>query len=85
MRFWADQASHPFQSHDLWFLSEDIRWGKYEAGYDTKALIGSQPRGPLEGGRQGAMLPLPIFRFDSRGKETFFDGRCSIRKIRPRI
>src|SRR5437588_6594461 len=28
MRFWADQASYPFQSHDLWFLTEDIRWGK---------------------------------------------------------
>jgi len=39
MRFWADQASYPFQSHDLWFLTEDIRWGKYEAGFDTRALI----------------------------------------------
>ena len=39
MKYWRDHASYPFQSHDLWFLTEDIRWGKYEAGFDTKALI----------------------------------------------
>src|SRR5204862_6830847 len=39
MRYWNDFASYPFQSHDLWFLTEDIRWGKFEVGYDTKALI----------------------------------------------
>jgi nitrate/nitrite transport system substrate-binding protein len=27
MRYWKDQASYPFQSHDLWFLTENIRWG----------------------------------------------------------
>ena len=31
MKFWSDHASYPFQSHDLWFLTEDIRWGKFEA------------------------------------------------------
>ena len=39
MKYWRDHASYPFQSHDLWFLTEDIRWGKYEPGFDTKALI----------------------------------------------
>src|SRR5476649_1949461 len=39
MKYWRDHASYPFQSHELWFLTEDIRWGKYEAGYDTKSLI----------------------------------------------
>src|SRR5216684_2292856 len=47
MRFWADNASYPYQSHDLWFLTEDIRWGKYEAGYDTKALIAKVNREDL--------------------------------------
>ena len=47
MRFWGDNASYPFQSHDLWFLTEDIRWGKYEAGYDTKALIAKVNREDL--------------------------------------
>jgi hypothetical protein len=27
MKFWAENASYPFKSHDLWFLTEDIRWG----------------------------------------------------------
>jgi nitrate/nitrite transport system substrate-binding protein len=27
MRYWKDFASYPFKSHDLWFLTEDIRWG----------------------------------------------------------
>ena len=47
MRFWADHASYPFQSHDLWFLTEDIRWGKFEPGFDTKALIGKVNREDL--------------------------------------
>src|SRR5258706_13254978 len=39
MKYWRDHASYPFQSHDLWFLTEDIRWGKYEAGFYPKPLI----------------------------------------------
>ena len=35
MKFWADNASYPFQSHDLWFLTEDIRWGKFEPKRST--------------------------------------------------
>ena len=27
MKFWRDHASYPFKSHDLWFLTEDVRWG----------------------------------------------------------
>ena len=30
MKFWQDHASYPFQSHDIWFVTEDIRWGKFE-------------------------------------------------------
>src|SRR5262249_25207479 len=26
MKYWRDFASYPFQSHDLWFLTEDIRY-----------------------------------------------------------
>ena len=47
MQYWRDHASYPFQSHDLWFLTEDIRWGKYEAGFDTKALIAKVNREDL--------------------------------------
>src|ERR1700712_3020721 len=35
MKYWADHASYPYKSHDLWFMTEDIRWGKYDAGFDS--------------------------------------------------
>jgi nitrate/nitrite transport system substrate-binding protein len=77
MRFWADQASYPFQSHDLWFLTEDIRWGKYEAGFDTKALIAKVNREDLwkEAAKELGVAAADIPASKSRGKETFFDGK----------
>ena len=44
MKFFADHASYPFQSHELWFLTEDIRWGVLPTGTDTKALIAAVNR-----------------------------------------
>ena len=77
MRFWADNASYPYQSHDLWFLTEDIRWGKYEAGYDTKALIAKVNREDLwkDAAKDLGVAASDIPASKSRGKETFFDGK----------
>src|SRR6266550_1305612 len=77
MRFWKNNASYPFQSHDLWFLTEDIRWGKYEAGYDTKALIAKVNREDLwkEAAKDLGVAASDIPASKSRGKETFFDGK----------
>jgi nitrate/nitrite transport system substrate-binding protein len=77
MRFWKDHASYPFQSHDLWFMTEDIRWGKYEPGYDTKALIGKVNRGDLwkDAAKDLGVAAADIPSSTSRGKETFFDGK----------
>jgi len=75
MRFWADNASYPYQSHDLWFLTEDIRWGKYEAGYDTKALIAKVNREDLWKDAAKEMGVSAMQTSTSRGKETFFDGK----------
>ena len=47
MKYWSDFASYPFQSHDLWFITEDIRWGKFEPDVDAKALIGKVNREDL--------------------------------------
>ncbi|MFL5221121.1 MAG: CmpA/NrtA family ABC transporter substrate-binding protein [Microvirga sp.] len=77
MRYWADHASYPFQSHDLWFITEDIRWGKFEPMLDAKALIAKVNREDLwreaakELGVPASEIPLST----SRGKETFFDGK----------
>ncbi len=75
MKFWADAASFPFKSHDLWFVTEDIRWGKLPADTDTKALVNAVNREDLwrEAAKaigQEAAIPKDT----SRGVETFFDG-----------
>ena len=77
MRFWKDQASYPFQSHDQWFITEDIRWGKYEAGFDAKALIAKVNREDLwrEAAKELGVAAADIPTSKSRGKETFFDGK----------
>jgi nitrate/nitrite transport system substrate-binding protein len=77
MRFWADNASYPYQSHDLWFMTEDIRWGKYEAGYDAKALIAKVNREDLwkDAAKDLGVAASEIPTSTSRGKETFFDGK----------
>ena len=77
MRYWDNFASYPFQSHDQWFLTEDIRWGKFEAGTDTKALIGKVNREDMWRDAAKA-LSVPADQIPtskSRGKETFFDGK----------
>lgn len=74
-KYWRDNASYPFKSHDLWFLTEDIRWGYLPADTDTKALVDKVNREDLwkEAAKaigQTAAIPAST----SRGVETFFDG-----------
>ena len=39
MKFWKDGESYPFKSHDTWFLTENMRWGKFAPDTDIKALV----------------------------------------------
>jgi nitrate/nitrite transport system substrate-binding protein len=74
MKFWRDDASFPFKSHDLWFLTEDVRWGVLPGSTDTKALVEKVNRADIwrEAAKAiGATGPGG----DSRGVETFFDGK----------
>ncbi|MEP9375816.1 CmpA/NrtA family ABC transporter substrate-binding protein [Aquabacter sp. CN5-332] len=77
MKFWMDHASYPFQSHDTWFLTEDIRWGKFEPTLDVKALISKVNREDLwrEAAKDLSVAAADIPASTSRGKETFFDGK----------
>jgi nitrate/nitrite transport system substrate-binding protein len=77
MRYWNDFASYPFQSHDLWFIIEDIRWGKFEATFDAKTIIAKVNREDLwrEAAKQLNVPSAQIPTSTSRGKETFFDGK----------
>ncbi|WP_127471478.1 CmpA/NrtA family ABC transporter substrate-binding protein [Thiomicrorhabdus aquaedulcis] len=77
MRYWKDQASYPFKSHDLWFLTENKRWGYLPMNLDSNALIAQVNREDLW---RKAAESLGIDKADiptgtSRGKETFFDGK----------
>ena len=77
MRYWNDFASYPFQSHDLWFLTEDIRWGKFETSLDAKALIAKVNREDIwrAAAKDLNVAADQIPASTSRGKETFFDGK----------
>jgi nitrate/nitrite transport system substrate-binding protein len=76
MKFWADNASYPYKSHDLWFLTENIRWGYIPANTDTKALIDKVNREDLwkEAAKTLGVPDAEIPKTTSRGVETFFDG-----------
>jgi nitrate/nitrite transport system substrate-binding protein len=77
MRFWSENASYPFKSHDLWFLTEDIRWGYLPASTDTKALVDKVNREDLwrKAAKDLGVAQSDIPATSSRGKETFFDGK----------
>ncbi len=75
MKFWRDNASFPYKSHDKWFLAETRRWGYLPNGVDYDKVVNAVNRSDLwrEAAKeigQAAMIP----KSDSRGKETFFDG-----------
>lgn len=74
MKFWQDNASFPFKSHDLWFLTEDVRWGVLPQSTNAKVLIDKVNRADIwraAGGMSGVKGPAS----DSRGVEKFFDGK----------
>jgi len=75
MKFWRDSASYPFKSHDLWFLTENIRWGYIDASTDTKALVDQVNREDLwQEAAKAIGQEAAIPKSTSRGVETFFDG-----------
>jgi nitrate/nitrite transport system substrate-binding protein len=77
MKYWRDFTSYPFKSHDQWFLTEDIRWGKFEPTTDVKALVDKVNREDLwrEAAKELGVAAGQIPRSTSRGKEIFFDGK----------
>jgi nitrate/nitrite transport system substrate-binding protein len=76
MKFWRDNASYPYKSHDTWFVTEDMRWGYLPANTDIKALVDKVNREDIW--REAAKaLNVPADQIPAtpnRGVETFFDG-----------
>jgi nitrate/nitrite transport system substrate-binding protein len=77
MKFWRDHASYPFKSHDLWFLTENQRWGQQPADLDRKALIEAVNREDIwrDAAKMAGVAAVDIPAGSSRGAETFFDGK----------
>ena len=81
--YWKDDrgsVSYPYKSHDLWFLTETMRWNFHKGAikdFDmAKKLVDKVNREDLwqaaakEAGVAAADMPTST----SRGIETFFDG-----------
>jgi nitrate/nitrite transport system substrate-binding protein len=75
MKFWGDgSTSYPWKSLDAWFITENKRWGTLPAGLDTRALVDATNRSDLWLQAARGLGLTPDFG-DSRGVETFFDGK----------
>jgi bicarbonate transport system substrate-binding protein len=79
--YWKDSSgsvSYPYKSHDLWFLTESVRWGFLPKATLTNAnaLIDQVNREDLwkEAAQEMGVAAADIPTSTSRGVEEFFDG-----------
>lgn len=79
--YWKDgkgNVSYPYKSHDLWFLTESVRWGFLPESTlaNANALIDRVNREDLwkEAAKEAGVAAADIPKSTSRGVETFFDG-----------
>ncbi|MBM0740314.1 ABC transporter substrate-binding protein [Phormidium sp. CLA17] len=79
--YWKDEkgsVSYPYQSHDLWFLTESVRWGFLPKDTLSKAKdwIKQVNREDIwrEAAKELGVAAADIPTSTSRGVETFFDG-----------
>ncbi|TIX86536.1 CmpA/NrtA family ABC transporter substrate-binding protein [Rhizobium sp. P44RR-XXIV] len=77
MKFWKGGVSYPYQSHDAWFITENMRWGKFAPNTDVKTLVGQVNRQDIwrDAAKDLGVAASDIPASTSRGKETFFDGK----------
>jgi bicarbonate transport system substrate-binding protein len=80
--YWKDgkgSVSYPYKSHDLWFLTESVRWGfmPKETLANAQALIDKVNREDLwkEAAKEAGIAEADIPTSTSRGVEKFFDGK----------
>ncbi len=79
--YWKDErgsVSYPYKSHDLWFLTESVRWGFLppDTLTNAKALIDRVNREDIwkQAATEAGIAAADIPTSTSRGVETFFDG-----------
>lgn len=79
--FWKDErgsVSYPYKSHDMWFITESVRWGFLPKDMLGKAkeLIDRVNREDIwkEAAKEMNVAAADIPSSTSRGVEEFFDG-----------
>ncbi len=79
--YWKDSkgsVSYPYKSHDLWFLTESVRWGflPKETMTQAKGMIDKVNREDIwkEAAKEMGIASADIPSSTSRGVEEFFDG-----------
>ncbi|OKH28734.1 CmpA/NrtA family ABC transporter substrate-binding protein [Chroogloeocystis siderophila] len=79
--YWKDErgsVSYPYKSHDLWFLTESVRWGFLppDTLTNANALIDKVNREDLwkQAAQELGIAAADIPTNTSRGVEEFFDG-----------
>jgi len=83
--YWKDEkgnVSYPYKSHDLWFITESVRWGFLPKDYivnnaaKARALIDKVNREDIwkEAAKEAGIPAADIPTTTSRGIEEFFDG-----------
>jgi bicarbonate transport system substrate-binding protein len=79
--YWKDEkgsVSYPYKSHDLWFITESVRWGFLPQDFlsNAQALIDKVNREDIwrQAAQEAGIAAADIPTSTSRGVETFFDG-----------
>lgn len=79
--YWKDEkgsVSYPYKSHDLWFLTESVRWGFLppDTLSNAKEMIDEVNREDIwkEAAKEAGIPAADIPTSTSRGVEVFFDG-----------
>ncbi|MEG4970746.1 CmpA/NrtA family ABC transporter substrate-binding protein [Microcoleus sp. B6-A1] len=80
--YWKDDlgnVSYPYKSHDLWFITESVRWGflPTKTLADKKTLIDRVNREDIwkKAAQLAGVADADIPKSTSRGVEKFFDGK----------
>ncbi|MBW4440066.1 MAG: ABC transporter substrate-binding protein [Plectolyngbya sp. WJT66-NPBG17] len=81
VKYWKDgkgSVSYPYKSHDLWFLTESVRWGYLPQGALSEAdRIVNEVNGEKfwrEAAQEMGVAQADIPQQQTRGVEKFFDG-----------
>lgn len=76
MRFWKNNASYPYKSHDLWFLTENVRWGKIPPDFgEIRRVVDQGNREDLWRAAAKELGVTQIPKSSSLGIETFLPDK----------